>query len=111
MEKHEMNESEVCHITLTLEQSQLVISASYPDGGHGKRSKRITRGKDSIDQINHLSRLYRSLVTLRSFAEEEDRGVISLAEKLGEQLYMLFFKGLEDFLEPGSTLIIEHSMF
>jgi CHAT domain-containing protein len=107
-EKQEMEIPRTCHLRFGLDQSSLDIQVFDSLTAH---SKHITRGKNSIDKINDLSRMYRSLVVLRSFAEEEDRGIISFAQKLGEQLYALFFEGLEDFLDTSSNLVIEHSMF
>src|SRR5438045_3709957 len=97
-----------CYIKFAFERSRLAISVSDPET---KSSKSVIRGEDSVDQINQLSLMYRSLVAFRSFADENDQGVISIAEELGKQLYTLFFSGLEDFLEPYSNLLIEHSMF
>jgi hypothetical protein len=97
-----------CHIKFELEHSRLVISAFDQESG---RSEQITRGVDSIERINQMSEMYRMLVARRSFADEDDLGVISTLEQLGEQLYVLFFSGLEDLLEPCSSLLLEHDMF
>src|SRR5258708_1594036 len=106
--KQKMEAPKTCYLRFELERSCLVIYAFDP---HTTRSKHVARGEDSIDKINDLSRMYRSLVALRSFAEENDQGVISFTQRLGKQLYALFFEGVEDFLDANSNLIIEHSMF
>src|SRR5579859_992671 len=107
-EKQKMEVPRACHLRFELERSCLAIYAFDSQTTH---SKYIKRGENSIDLINDLSRMYRSLVALRSFAEEGDLGIISFAQKLGEQLYALFFEGLEDILDSGSNLVIEHSLF
>src|SRR5258708_17170608 len=84
--KQKMEAPKTCYLRFELERSCLVIYAFDP---HTTRSKHVARGEDSIDKINDLSRMYRSLVALRSFAEENDQGVISFTQRLGKQLYAL----------------------
>lgn len=103
-----MEMPETCYFGFKLEHSCLAIDAF---DAYTRRSIHIKRDEDSLKQINDLSRMYRSLVALRSFAEEDDQGIISFTQKLGEGLYALFFNGLEDFLDTSRNLVFEQSMF
>lgn len=97
-----------CLIKFEFEEYYLNI---YAFNLETKLSKTISRDKDCIEKIEKISAMYRALVAFISFAEEDDQRITIFAEDLGEQLYALFFEGLEDILEGCSNLLIEHSMF
>jgi hypothetical protein len=47
----------------------------------------IRRDKDSLEEIERLSEMYRAIIALRSFSEENDSRTLLLVKSLGEQIW------------------------
>jgi hypothetical protein len=95
-------------MTFSLDHSRLIISALDLATGSFKT---VERSEKSVEHINRLSETYRSLVALRSFSSESDPIFIHQAQKLGEDIYHLFFEGLEDVFSGASSLLLLHNVF
>lgn len=72
----------------------------------------IDRGLDAGDKVKALCRDFRALASQRSFADEEDDVVVfSQLKRFGEQVFDLFFRGLEEILTDVDQLVLEHDLF
>ena len=95
-------------ISFELKPSGLEISAYTP---MSSEPITVSRGTECFNLIHEMSQAYQLLAVRQSFAEKGDRGVISDLQRLGEQIYSLFFMGLEDCLKTASSVFLEHGVF
>jgi hypothetical protein len=91
-----------CHIFYSLEEADLVLRCTSPNGQFEHHIS------DGATRLNLLARAFRSVVALRSVANEQDRGVITYIQQFGRGLYEVFLKPVEDAIIDCNDLIIHH---
>lgn len=103
--------NEYGHIQYSLVRNHFLIMAYGVKDGQKSLQIQVERDGDVVGKINEVSLRYRSLVALRSFFSEDDPGILLILKQLGEQLYSLFFSGLEQFLNQYSTIMVEQEKY
>ncbi len=95
----------VCHIHLASMGKELSVRCVAAQQGM-TTSNVIHEGETVIRRLSHL---FLSVVALRSFAAEDDRGVMAYLQEFGRQLYETLVRPIESALTNCDEIIVYHS--